>query len=151
MVVSDLEFGIAAGAAAVLLLLAVAGWALWYRKREVVYSKEDVEKIVDERLAYSRNILKGQIGEQIAPHMKEFIEKYDPADARYLGGKPVDYIVYKGYSQVYGTDQPIDEVVFVEIKTSKETRKGLDKNEAKIKEAIEAKRVRHDVVTLHIN
>ena len=81
--------------------------------------------------------------------MKEFIEKYDPADARYLGGKPVDYIVYKGYSQVYDTDNPLEEVVLVEVKTSKEAKRGLSRNEAKIKEAIESKRVRYDVITLH--
>ncbi len=72
------------------------------------------------------------------------------ADARFLGGKPVDYIVYKGYSRAYDTDQPIDEIVFLEIKTSKEKKRGLDRNEAKIKDAIEAKRVRHDTITIHV-
>jgi len=33
---------------------------------------------------------------------------------------------------------------FLEIKTSKEKKRGLDRNEAKIRDAIEAKRVRHD-------
>ena len=149
MVVTDLEFGIALGGAAILFLVSIVGWALWYRGRRNVYTREQVQEIVDQRLRQSRSTLKGAIGENIAPHMTEFLEKYDPADARYLGGKPVDYIVYKGYSQVYDTDAPIDEIVFVEVKTSKEVKKALTKNEAKIREAIDAKRVRHDVVTLH--
>lgn len=82
--------------------------------------------------------------------MREFIEKYEPADVRFLGGKPVDYIVYKGYNRVYNTDEPIDEVVFVEVKTSKEKKRRLDKNEAKIKDAIDTKRVRHDTITIHV-
>jgi predicted Holliday junction resolvase-like endonuclease len=147
--VSDLEFGLLLGTSIVLVALTIVGRSLWYRGRKHEYTKEQVEKIVDQRLAQSRSTLKGDIGENIAPHMKEFLEKYDPADARYLGGKPVDYIVYKGYSQAYDTDSPIDEVVFLEVKTSKEMKRGLTKNEAKIRDAIEAKRVRHDVITLH--
>lgn len=91
------------------------------------------------------------IGEQLAPYMKEFLAKYEPADARFLGGKPIDFIIYKGYSRVYDTDAPIDEVIFLEVKTSKHERGRLDKNEAKIKEAIDAKRVRHDTITIHLD
>ncbi len=148
MVFSDFEFGILLGVSTILLFLAVFGWALWYRRRRNVYTKEELETIVDQRLNQARSTLKGHIGENIAPHMKEFLEKYNPADTRYLGGKPVDYIVYKGYSEVYDTANPLEEVVFVEIKTSKEIKRGLNRNEAKIKEAVDAKRVRHDVITL---
>ncbi len=151
MAFTDVEFGILVGALAISTLLTVIGWVLWYRARRYVYTKEELEKIVDQRLAQSRSTLKGDIGENIAPHMREFMEKYDPSDARYLGGKPVDYIVYKGYSQAYDTDFPIDEIVFVEVKTSKEVKRGLSKNEAKIRDAIEAKKVRHDVITLHFD
>lgn len=146
-VVSDFVFGVTAGIALLALLLGLGGWALWYRRRHTIYTEEELKRIIDQRLDSSRNKLKGDIGKQIAPHMREFIDKYDPADARYLGGKPVDYIVYKGYSRTYNTDEPID-VVFVEIKTSKQTKRRLDKNDSKIKDAIDSKRVRHDVITL---
>jgi len=149
MPVSDFVFGLLLGTVLVLIVLSVIGWALWYRKRNYEYTKQQVEDIVDKRLAQSRSKIKGDIAENIAPHMKEFIEKYDPADARYLGGKPVDYIVYKGYSQAYDSDKPIEEIVFVEVKTSKEAKRGLDKNEAKIREAINSRRVSYDVITLH--
>ena len=95
-----------------------------------------------------RATVKGNVGENIAPHMKEFIEKYEPADARYLGGKPVDYIVYKGYSRVKDTDEPIEAVVFVEVKTSKGSTRGLDRNERKIRDAIQSGKVEHDTVVL---
>jgi predicted Holliday junction resolvase-like endonuclease len=122
---------------------------LFIRKLPLKYTKEELEEIVDQRLAHQLHVVKGFIGEQLAPHMKEFVMKYDAADARFLGGKPVDYIVYKGYSKAYDTDQPIDEIVFVEVKTSDKGERGPDKNEAKIKEAISGKRVRYDVVTIH--
>ena len=151
MVVSDTEVGFLLGAVVVLVALAGIGWIAYIRRRPYEYTKEEVEKIVDDRLDLSRNILKGDIGEHIAPHMKEFMAKYDPQDARFLGGKPVDYIVYKGYSRVYDTNDPLDEIVFVEVKTSKEMKKGPNRNEAKIRDAILAKRVNYDVVTLHFD
>ena len=77
--------------------------ALLIRKLPLKYTKEQLEEVVDQRLARQLHIVKGQIGEQLAPHMKEFVSKYDAADARFLGGKPVDYIVYKGYSKAYDT------------------------------------------------
>jgi predicted Holliday junction resolvase-like endonuclease len=118
------------------------------RKAPLEYTKEQLEAVVDERLARQLHIVKGQVGEQLAPHMKEFVKKYDPADARFLGGKPVDYIVYKGYSRVYDTNLPIDEVVFVEVKTSDKGERGPDKNESKIRDAIVSKHVSYDVVTI---
>lgn len=131
------------------IVVLILGYLL-VRRLKYEYTKEDIEAEIKRRLDQQRHIVKGLIGEQLAPHMKEFLEKYEPADARFLGGKPIDYIVYKGYSRAYGTDQPIDEVVFLEIKTSKEKKRGLDRNEAKIKDAIEAKRVRHDTITIHV-
>jgi predicted Holliday junction resolvase-like endonuclease len=125
--------------------------AVFIRRLPFKYTKEQLEEVVDQRLAHQLHIVKGYIGEQLAPHMKEFVAKYDPADARFLGGKPVDYIVYRGYSKAYDTDQPIDEVVFVEVKTSDKGERGPDRNEAKIQESINEKRVRYDVVTIRTN
>lgn len=119
------------------------------RRLPLKYTSDQLEEVVDQRLARQLHIVKGQIGEQLAPHMKEFLAKYEAADARFLGGKPVDYIVYKGYSKVYDTDQPIDEVTFVEVKTSDKGERGPDKNEAKIRDAIKGKRVSYDVITIH--
>lgn len=88
------------------------------------------------------------IGENIAPHMKEFIEKYSPADTHFLGGRPVDYVVFNGYGKVKDTNEPLQEVVFVEVKTSKLGKGKPDKNESKIRDAIQEGRVRYDVVSI---
>ncbi len=118
------------------------------RPTERKYTQEEFDQELARRLNQQRATVKGNVGENIAPHMREFIEKYEPADARYLGGKPVDYIVYKGYSRVKDTDEPIDAVVFVEVKTSKNATRGLDRNERKIKEAILNGKVEHDTIIL---
>ena len=39
-----------------------------------------------------RNTLKGQIVEKMAPLLKEFTSKYNPAEANFLGA-PIDYII----------------------------------------------------------
>ncbi len=134
----------ALGLAVVVLLV------LWIRKFPYSYTKDDVEGIVDQRLKQQLYVVKGAVGEQLAPHMKEFLAKYEPADARFLGGKPVDYIVYRGYSRVYNTDDPLDEIVFLEVKTSKNVDRKPDKNEAKIRDAIAQGRVKYDVLTVHL-
>src|SRR5712691_12354073 len=118
------------------------------RKLRYRYTLKQLEEM-DRRLQRQLHAVKGQIGEQLAPYMKEFLQKYEASDARFLGGKPVDYIVYDGYSRVYDTSQPIDGVVFVEVKTSSKGQRGPDKNEAKIRDAIIAKRVSYDTITIH--
>lgn len=136
--------------AGVLAVLTIV-FALLYAKSRGKLTKEEVEKVVDQRLRQQLHTVKGQIGEQLAPHMKEFLAKYEPGDARFLGGKPVDYIVYKGYSRAYNTGDPIDEVVFLEVKTSDKGDRGPDRNEAKIRDAIKGKRVSYDTITIHTN
>ena len=59
--------------------------------------------------------------------------------------------MYKGYSRAYNTDAPIDEIVFLEVKTSKYADRGPDKNEAKIRDAILAGRVRYEVLTIRLD
>jgi len=141
-----LEFAIGLLSLAILALL-----VLWLRKRSLSYSTQDLESEVKRRLQQQLYAVKGAIGEQLAPHMKEFLERYESADARFLGGKPVDYIVYKGYSRAYNTDAPVDEVVFLEVKTSKYADRKPDRNEAKIRDAIIAGRVRYEVLTIHLD
>jgi len=144
---ADFNTGVLIGAIAILTVFTVAGWTLWYRKRELAYTKTELEEIVDDRIDRSRIKIKGDIGEQVAPLMKEFIEKYDPADARFLGGKPVDYIVYKNYIRASEEkDSIIEEIVFVEVKTGQNA--GLSPIERKIRDAIDSHRVRYDVIVL---
>ena len=90
----------------------------------------------------SRAVLKGKMAEQMAPLLPGFA--YLPADARFLGD-PIDYVIFDGYSTVKddnGTDEDV-EIVMLDIKQGKST---LTSSQRKIAKAIEAGRVRFEVV-----
>ena len=133
----------------VIIILFVLVLYLWNQSRDKRYTESEVKKMIDDAVQSSldtqRPIVKGQIGENIAPYMKDFIKNYHPGDVRFLGGEPVDYIVYKNYVLAKNKDEKIEEIVFVEVKTGKAQ---LNSIERKIKEAIEKKRVRYDVIRL---
>jgi predicted Holliday junction resolvase-like endonuclease len=95
------------------------------------------EKIRREAVERSRVVLKGKIGEQMAPLLPDF--RYEPADARFIGS-PVDYIVFEGYSE----GEP-RRIVFVDVKTGKG---GLSPIERKIREVVEKKKVDWETVSL---
>jgi predicted Holliday junction resolvase-like endonuclease len=85
----------------------------------------------------SYGVLKGQITEQVVPLFAEF--PYSPGDARFLG-KPIDFLVFDGYREVVaGRADRLREIVFVEVKTG---RAGLNAVERRIRECVEAGRVR---------
>lgn len=79
----------------------------------------------------SRAVLGGQFSEQLAPFLPDF--KYSPTECRFLG-KPIDLLVFQGMD-----DKKIDEVVFVEVKSSGSR---LSPQEKRLKEAIDNKKVR---------
>lgn len=91
----------------------------------------------------SRAVLKGKMAEQIAPLLPGF--NYWPADARFLGD-PVDYIIFDGYSTCKdGANDGDDlEVVLVDIK--KGARTTLNRGQRQIARAIEAGRIRFEIV-----
>lgn len=68
--------------------------------------KEAVEK--------SRAVLKGKVGEQMAPMLTEFDHR--PSDARFVGS-PVDYVVFDGYTEAKDGDGSGIEVVLMDVKT----------------------------------
>ena len=95
-----------------------------------------------ESVQMSRNTLRGKVAEQVAPMLPGF--DYSPSDARFLGD-PIDYIVFSGYSKVRdGIDEEDElEVVILDIKSGKAR---LSKEQRRIAEAVEAGRVRFEVV-----
>ena len=95
------------------------------------------ERIRREAVERSRAVLKGKIGEQMAPLLPEF--RYEPADARFIGS-PVDYIVFEGYSK----GEP-RRIVFVDVKTGKSS---LSPIERKVREIVEKRRVDWETVVL---
>ncbi len=92
----------------------------------------------------SRYVLKGKIAEHMVPLLSD-VFPFDPSDARFIGA-PIDYLIFDGYSAVKdgNSEEPIT-VVLADIKTGSAT---LNKTERKIKEAVEAGRVRWETIRL---
>ncbi len=104
----------------------VGGWVFRWRAGRL--QREAVEVA----LSQSRRVLKGQAAEQLAPLSGAF--PYLPSDARFLGS-PIDYLVFDGLSD---EKDPV-EIVFVEVKSGKAR---LNAREARVREAVQAGRVR---------
>ncbi|MFP3950568.1 MAG: Holliday junction resolvase-like protein [Candidatus Bathyarchaeia archaeon] len=98
-----------------------------------------VEEERREALDRSRAVLKGRIGEQMAPLMPSFTSRYRPAEARFLGS-PIDYIVFHNI----GNEEPLS-IVFMDVKTGEST---LTRRERRIKEAVEDNRVSFSVLRI---
>jgi len=119
------------------------------RKSEFTRWKTEYETDVQQRiedakkdsLTQSRSTLKGKIGEQMAPLLPEFTEKYEPSDARFIGS-PIDYLIFKNMSTFPNKDDPI-EIVLMDVKTGKSTTTPLQNA---IKEAINNGRVSFEVL-----
>jgi predicted Holliday junction resolvase-like endonuclease len=92
--------------------------------------KDRLPKIREEAIQHSRSVLAGQFSEQLAPYLPDF--PFKPTEARFIG-KPIDFLVFKGMDE-----KNIDEVVFVEVKSSKA---GLSTHERKLRDVIKNKKV----------
>ena len=92
----------------------------------------------------SRYVLKGKIAEHMVPLLSD-VFPFDPSDARFIGA-PIDYLIFDGYTAVKDdkSEEPIT-VILADIKTGNAT---LNKTERKIKEAVEAGRVRWETIHL---
>jgi len=104
---------------------------------------ETIEKRTAESLDRARAVLKGKIGEQLAPLLPEFLEKYSPSDARFMG-TPIDYVIFKNMSKVEEGTEPV-EVVLLDVKTGEAT---LNKVQKMIKSAVEEGRVKFETLRL---
>ncbi len=107
---------------------------------------EQEQKLRRDVASRSRSVLKGKIAEQIVPLLRD-VFPYDPSDARFLGA-PIDYVIFHGYTRVKEnhTDEPIT-VILADIKTG-DAR--LSRTEKKIREAVEAGRVRWETIRLDV-
>lgn len=126
------------------LLLTVAVWGLYRRLRTVeARHQEELARIRKERLGRSRAALRGQAAERLAPWLPGFA--YAPSDARFLGD-PVDYILFAGYADLRdGIGDPDGlEVVLLDIKRGPQAR--LSATQKAIARAVEAGRVRFEVL-----
>lgn len=104
----------------------------------------DIEKARRQSVEASRRTIKGQIAQQIAPLLEGF--PYLPSDSHFLGD-PVDYIVFSGYTDLkekHAISKSL-EIVFIDIKHG---RASLSESQKSIASAIEAGKVRFEVVRI---
>jgi predicted Holliday junction resolvase-like endonuclease len=73
--------------------------------------------------------------------------RYNPADARFIGA-PIDYLIFDGYTEVKDSsfERPVT-VVLADIKTGDAK---LNRTERKIKEAVEAGRVKWETIRVDL-
>lgn len=95
------------------------------------------DEAAKEAVKQSSAVLKGQIGERMAPFYAGF--HYEPADARFLGS-PIDYVVFDGLSK-----GEIKSVAFVEVKTG---RASLTPFQRQVQDAIRSGKMEWRVVEL---
>jgi predicted Holliday junction resolvase-like endonuclease len=108
---------------------------------------EEEEKKRKNSLDTSRDVLKGKIGEQMAPLFPEFRNRYNPADARFIGS-PIDYIIFKNLSKVDSAEEAPLEIVFVDVKTGKSA---LTRAQQMIERAVSGEKKRVDFYTLRLD
>ena len=93
------------------------------------------KEIRKDSVARSRNIMRGQATEHLAPTM---IKEYSLKDYRFMGN-PIDYIIFNGGSDVTdGESDEIKSIVFMDIKTGKSK---LNKIQRRIRDCIKEGRV----------
>lgn len=103
------------------------------------YGEADLAAARKDATRRSRSVLAGKAGEQMAPLVPAFSDRFDPAEARFLGA-PIDYVVFDGL----GCGE-LREVVLVEVKTGGSR---LSASEREVERAIAEGRVRFETLRL---
>ncbi|MGI8726972.1 MAG: Holliday junction resolvase-like protein [Solirubrobacterales bacterium] len=128
-------------AIAVLSSVAAIWLAISYARYRVAfrYDEADLRTARTDAAGRSRAVRGGRAVEQMAPLLAPFAERFDSADARFLGA-PVDYVVFDGLAA-----GELREVVLVEVKTGGGK---LNANERRVREAVAEGRVSYELIRL---
>ena len=113
----DLLVGIGIGAGVALVVIAILAPR---------YLRDARQSAIQQSRAVSR----GQMYEQLVPHLPDF--EFNPKDARFLG-QPVDFVVFDGLDE-----GELRRIVFVEVKTGGAK---LTRREALIRDAVREGRI----------
>jgi len=127
--------------------LSLAVWKSTELQRVKEENQKSAEKDRKNSLDTQRDVLKGKIGEQMAPLFPEFRNLYNPTDARFIGS-PIDYIIFKNLSKVDSAEEAPLEIIFVDVKTGKSA---LTKAQQMIERAVSGEKKRVDFYTLRLD
>ena len=124
-----------------LAIVALAWLAISYLRYRLThrYDEADLAAARKDATKRSRNVLAGKAGEQMAPLVPAFSDRFDPAEARFVGA-PIDYVVFDGLGR-----GELREVVLVEVKTGGSR---LSASERDVERAIAEGRVRFETLRL---
>ncbi len=149
MALEEILLGLGVGLFFAVIVYLVMSWRLRHRialvdaefRKLWAEQEGDIRKDAAQR---SRYVLKGKIAEHMVPLLRD-IFRYNPSDARFIGA-PIDYLIFDGYTAVKDGDSeaPIT-VVLADVKTGAAR---LSRTERKIKEAVEAGRLRWETIRL---
>ena len=125
-------------ALALTALVLVSGSYLRYRLTHR-HAATDIEAVRRDAARRSRGVLAGKAGEQMAPLVPAFSQRFDPTEARFIGA-PIDYVVFDGLAT-----GELREVVLVEVKTGGGR---LNANELEVERAVAEGRVSFEILRL---
>jgi predicted Holliday junction resolvase-like endonuclease len=129
---------IALGLTLVVIVILLARHAVYRSSHR--YTDSDIEIARRDALVRSRNVVSGKVQEHLVPVFPEFLELFNPRDARFLGS-PIDFVVFAGLDE----GEECRDVVLVEVKTGKST---LSKRERQVRDAVEAGRVSYRLLRI---
>lgn len=92
-----------------------------------------------------RHVIKGQLAEQLYPLLPGC--QYLPSDMRFLGS-PIDYLIIRGYTDAKDNGGEIEEIIFADVKQGSSQ---LSAHQKKIRDAVEAGRVRWETIRITPN
>jgi predicted Holliday junction resolvase-like endonuclease len=126
-------------------LIAALGVIAWLLVQHAVYrarhkwSDADIEAARHDSVTRSRSVVSGKVQEHLAPLCPEFLDQFNPKDARFLG-TPIDFVVFDGLDEGY-----VRNVCFIEVKTG---RAAVSARERHVRAAVEAGKVSFQVMRL---
>ena len=129
---------IAVCAVAVFALLRVS---ISYARYRAVhrFGEDDIAAARRDAARRSRGVRGGKAAEHLAPLLGEFAERFDLADARFVGA-PIDFVVFDGLAE-----GDLREIVLVEVKTGTGR---LNASELQVRDAVERGAVDYRMIRL---
>ena len=118
--------------AVIYLLIKNLQWRFQFESRIKEWIEVEEKKVREDAISRSSRVLSGKTLEKFIPFLERF--PYNPHDVRWLGD-PIDLVIFDGYSP----NGEIKQVVFCEVKSGESK---LSKNQNKIKDIVESKKVK---------